>query len=174
MRSDKRKEATLTIGYTPEGKQLQKHFYGKTIAEARKKRDEYKRRLDAGMMAADVTLSEWIDRFCEVYKPKNAKYMLERLRRALGARRVLDISEMDLQRELNGVAHMSSSYIGKYAGLIKRVFMRARTNRIILFDPAENLIIPHARRARTAPLSAGKSTPSWITGSCTTPGAGRC
>lgn len=146
MRSDKRKEATLTIGYTPEGKQLQKHFYGKTIAEARKKRDEYKRRLDAGMMVADITLSEWIDRYREAYKAKDDNCMVERLRRALGTRRVLDISEMDLQRELNSVAHMSQSYIAKYSGLIKRVFMRARTNRIIIFDPAENLIVPAGTR----------------------------
>lgn len=142
MRKDGRKEVTLVIGIKPNGRFIQKHFYGKTISEARRKRDEYKRKMEKGLRGNDITLDEWITRFCEVYAPKNMDFLINRLRRSLGNRKLREIMEMDLQRELNTLHGMSNSMINKYAQIIKRIFMRARTNRMIDFDPAENLILP--------------------------------
>lgn len=142
MRKDGRKEVGMAVGIRPNGKFIIKHFYGKTISEARRKRDEYKRQMEKGLLGNDVTLDEWITRFCEVYEPKDMDYLINRLRRSLGKRKLREIMEMDLQRELNTVRGMSNSTISKYAQIIKRIFMRARTNRLIDFDPAENLLLP--------------------------------
>ena len=143
MRKDGRKEAGLSVGYDENGKQIIKHFYGKTITEARRKRDEYKQKLNEGINnSGDITLNEWISRFCDVYKPKDMDYLINRLSRSLGTRKLQSITEMDLQRELNTIAGMSTSHISKYMQIIKRIFLRARTNRLIVFDPAENLIAP--------------------------------
>lgn len=143
MRKDGRKEAGLSVGYDENGKQIIKHFYGKTITEARRKRDEYKQKLNEGINnSGDITLNEWISRFCDVYKPKDMDYLINRLSRNLGTRKLQSITEMDLQRELNTIAGMSTSHISKYMQIIKRIFLRARTNRLIVFDPAENLIAP--------------------------------
>ena len=115
MRKDGRKEAGLSIGYDENGKQIIKHFYGKTITEARRKRDEYKQKLNDGINnSGDITLNEWISRFCDVYKPKDMDYLINRLSLILGTRKLQSITEMDLQRELNTIAGMSTSHISKY------------------------------------------------------------
>lgn len=146
MRKDKLREVTLTIGHDERGRQIQKHFYGHTLTEAKRKREEYRQQTAQGIDGADITLSQWIDRFCSVYQPKHMDYLINRLRRNLGTRQLRTIAEIDLQKELNSVAGMSASHISKYAQIIKRIFLRARTNRLIVFDPAENLIIPQGTR----------------------------
>lgn len=146
MRKDGLREVTITIGYDANGKQQKKHFYGRTMAEAKRKRDEYKQQALSGVNIESITLSQWIDRFCDVYKPKDMDYLINRLRRSLGTRPLKSIAEIDLQRELNSIAGMSTSHISKYAQIIKRIFLRARTNRLIVFDPAENLILPQGTR----------------------------
>ena len=50
QRKDGRWMCTLMVGYTPAGKRKMKSFYGKTQAEAKKKRNEYLRLKDAGIM----------------------------------------------------------------------------------------------------------------------------
>ena len=129
MRKDGLREVTITIGYDANGKQQKKHFYGKTMAEAKRKRNEYKQQALSGVNIESITLSQWIDRFCDVYKPKDMDYLINRLRRSLGTRPLKSIAEIDLQRELNSIAGMSTSHISKYAQIIKRIFLRARTNR---------------------------------------------
>ena len=86
MRIDGLREVVLKIGYDEKGRQIQKHFYGKTLAEAKRKREEYRQQFMSGVNAADITLSQWIDRFCDVYKPKDMDYLINRLRRSLGTR----------------------------------------------------------------------------------------
>ena len=49
QRKDGRWMCTLMVGYTPAGKRKMKSFYGKTQAEAKKKRNEYLRLKDAAL-----------------------------------------------------------------------------------------------------------------------------
>lgn len=65
-----------------------------------------------------------------------------RLVKKLGKLRVADVTEVDLQNALNELAGMSYSTVDKYRQAMKRVFERARKNKIISENPADSLILP--------------------------------
>lgn len=65
-----------------------------------------------------------------------------RLSEKIGKMRVVDVRETDLQKALNDVSGMSFSTVDKYRQAIKRLFERARKNKIISDNPAEDLILP--------------------------------
>lgn len=61
LRPDKRVQVTLTIGYKADGKPDRKSFYGKTRAEAIRKRDEYKARGGRAFSGNEIAVTEWIE-----------------------------------------------------------------------------------------------------------------
>lgn len=65
-----------------------------------------------------------------------------RLVKKLGKLRVADVTEVDLQKALNELAGMSYSTVDKYRQAMRRVFERARKNKIISENPADGLILP--------------------------------
>ncbi len=77
----------------------------------------------------------------EAYRDADA-IPYKRLARALGSRRMVDIREADLQLELNELAGTSFSNVDKYRQAMKRLFERARRNKIITENPAEYLTMP--------------------------------
>jgi len=139
MRKDGLKEAALHVGYAENGKRIIKHFYGRTKKEAERKRDEYKARLNAGLKTGDCTVSDWIDEYASVYGIDGVEAYCTRLKAAVGKLKIKDVTEKDLQKALNSAAGMSQSYLNKYRQTIKRIFKRARINRLIYQDPAEDL-----------------------------------
>ena len=70
----------------------------------------------------------------------------KRLVKRLGNMRVADVREADLQQALDEVAGMSYSTVDKYRQAIRRVFARARKNRLISDNPAEDLIAPASEK----------------------------
>lgn len=129
-----------------------KSFYGRTRAEAEAKREAYKRDLEDGMEIGkdEITVSEWIDTWYAKYQKKRlnplheAKYYthVKRLKKAIGEKKLKAIREADLQDELYNVANMSYSTIEKYSQVIKAVFLRAKKNKLLRDNPAEDLVIP--------------------------------
>lgn len=147
-------QVSLQIGYKPDGRPDRKYFYGHTRTEAEKKRDEYKARLASGLsLDKDMTVAKWIDIFLVTYRGRvNEAYLkgdaapYNRLAKRLGNMRVADVREADLQRALDEVAGMSYSTVDKYRQAIRRVFERARKNKLISENPAEYLITPVSKK----------------------------
>jgi integrase len=143
-------QVSIQIGYKPDGRPDRKYFYGHSRAEAERKRDEYKARRAAGLrLDKDITVAKWVDIFLATYRGRvNEAYLdgnaapYKRLVKRLGNMRVADVREADLQRALDEVAGMSYSTVDKYRQAIRRVFERARKNKLIPDNPAEDLIAP--------------------------------
>lgn len=144
-------QVSLQVGYKDDGRPDRKYFYGHTRAEAERKRDEYKARLSSGLVLdPDITVAQWVDIFLVTYRTRiNEAYLkgdatpYMRLSERLGKMRVADVRETDLQKALNEVSGMSFSTVDKYRQAIKRLFERARKNKIISDNPAEDLILPN-------------------------------
>lgn len=150
QRKDGMIQLSLQIGRNEDGSPLRKYFYGRTRAEAERKRQEFAEHL-AGDSNIDqnVTVKQWVDVFLSTYRTKvNEAYKqsdaipYKRLARAIGSKRVVDVREADLQRELNELAGTSFSNVDKYRQAMKRLFERARRNKIISENPAEYLTMP--------------------------------
>lgn len=143
-------QRSLQIGYKPDGRPDRKYFYGHTVKEAEEKREAYRKRYQSGVrFAPDITVSEWIEEFKKTYRQNvNEAYLgnddvpYNRLKQRLGRRRMVDITEADLQDALNQVAGMSFSTCNKYKAAINRLFERARKNKIITDNPADDLTLP--------------------------------
>lgn len=148
-RKDKRIQVTYTDGYRPDGKPNRISFYGKTRAEAIRKRDEYKARGGNPLSGDEITVSEWIEQYKSLYRTRvNPAYLhiddvpYNRLSKAIGGMYLSDVRESHLQRALNEVAGKSKSTINTYRQTMKRVFERAKKNQLIDHNPAEDLLAP--------------------------------
>lgn len=143
-------QVSIQIGYKPDGRPDRKYFYGHSRAEAERKRDEFKAALLSGAkFSKDITLAEWVTIFKQTYRTRvNGAYLkmddvpYNRLVKKLGKLRVADVTEVDLQNALNELTGMSYSTVDKYRQAMKRVFERARKNKIISENPADSLILP--------------------------------
>ena len=141
---------TLELPRNPDGTRNRKWFYGKTRADALRQKQEY---LDANKPGAsfdpNITVAQWADVYKATYRTKiNKAYIVNddsqynRLVDRLGKKRIVDIRESDLQNAFNEVADMSFSTVTKYESTLKKVFKKARKNKIIPDDPSEDLIRP--------------------------------
>ncbi len=147
-------QVSIQTGYKPDGRPNRKFFYGHTRAEAERKRDEYKAQLAAGLsLDKNMTVAKWVDIFLATYRGRVNEAYLERdaapykrLAKRLGNMRIADVREADLQQALDEVAGMSYSTVDKYRQAIRRVFERARKNKLIPDNPAEDLIEPASER----------------------------
>lgn len=143
-------QVSLQIGRKPDGKPDRRYFYGKTRAEAEQKRDAFKASLSRGIsIEQSMTVEEWLNTFKATYREgvnkayiTNDNVPYNRLAAAIGKMRIADVRETHLQSALNQTAGMSSSTVTKYLSVIKRVFRKAKNNRIIAENPAEDLERP--------------------------------
>lgn len=143
-------QRSYQIGYKPDGRLDRKYFYGRTAAEADRKRDEYKAQHEAGLSHdPNITVAAWVEIFKNTYRVRVDEAYLQgdatpynRLVEKIGKKRVVDVRESDLQDALNAVSGMSFSTVDKYRQAIKRVFERARKNKLIADNPAEDLVMP--------------------------------
>ncbi|MCR4622631.1 MAG: site-specific integrase [Clostridiales bacterium] len=148
-RADGRIQIPLDIGRDTDGKRLRKYFYGATRAEAEAKKAAYLAQVNGTPYTANLTVSEWVDEYMSAYRTGvNPAYLPQddvpynRLKAALGDRLISSIREIDLQAELNSLAGRSFSSLDKYMQVMKRVFKKARKNKLITDDPAEDLTLP--------------------------------
>ena len=94
-------------------------------------------------------MGEWIEIFKGTYREKvDPAYLhidsvpYNRLSNRIGPMRMIDVTEADLQAALNETRGMSFSTCNTYRQAIRRVFERARKNKIIPDNPAEDLVMP--------------------------------
>lgn len=143
-------QVTLVVGHDENGKFIRKYFYGHTRTEAEAKREEYKaHRASGSSYAQNITVAEWVAEYKRTYRQNvNPAYIgiddvpYNRLVKEMGYKAMTDVTESDLQKALNKVAGMSYSTVDKYRQVIKRLFERARKNKIISENPAADLILP--------------------------------
>ncbi len=140
------------LGRSTEGKRIRKTFYGKTWAEADAKRKAYLETVQEGTPVGSdaLTVSAWCDMWLASYKPDadghtKLSYIayINRLKDDLGETLIKDIRHIHLQASLNKMAGMSKSSISQYRGALQQIFKRARQNKIIRDDPAEDLSSPN-------------------------------
>lgn len=157
QRKDGLVQVTKSFGRLPNGKRDVKVFYGKTMKEAKAKRDEYIKEREEGLVQEDkdITVSEWVDRWKSLYRSnlefsneKNYQSHMKRLkncrigRTTLGDMRMADVREAHLHKALYETEGMSNSTIQKYNMIIKQIFSKARRNKVIRDDPSEDLDLP--------------------------------
>lgn len=153
-RADGLIQRVLEVGRKADGSRDRKYFYGHTVAEAERKRDEYKAHMQSGShYSPDITVGDWVEIFKATYRQNVDAANLarddvpyNRLVQELGYMRMTAVTEADLQASLNRLAGKSFSNCEKYRQAIKRVFLRARKNKIISDNPAEDLILPQYTR----------------------------
>ena len=68
-RKDGRIQVTYTDGYRADGKPNRLSFYGRSRAEAERKRDEYRLRGNQQFLGDEITLAEWIEQYKTIYRP---------------------------------------------------------------------------------------------------------
>lgn len=152
-RKDGRVQVTLTTGMDERGRPIRKSFFGRSRAEACRKRDEYKVKMAIGIVDNRVTVGEWVDTCLRLYRQNvdpayinNDAVPYKRLKKDLGRMMVADVREADLQASLNKMEGMSISSIEKYFYALNLVFGKARANKIIPDNPAEGLTIPRGTK----------------------------
>lgn len=156
-RDDGRYRVTLDLGgEKPGGGRNQKTFYGKTYKEACAKRDAYKALHMRGIdMESKLTVSQWLDEWLAHYKANVCEKTLEsykadanRLKVARAGHRVIgdmllsEVRNAHLQAALDQMRGQSDSGIHKYKLLITQSFKKAKKNRLIPDNPAEDLDTP--------------------------------
>lgn len=157
QRKDGLIQRSLVIGRKQDGKLDRKYFYGKTAKEAEQKKEEFKARMKSGLDVVydDITVSEWIDIWYQTYvlnarrkKPLSASTKagytsrIKQLKNAIGIMKMRDVRERHLQEALYNVNGKSKDAAAKYAGFVRRVFKKAKTNQVIANNPAEALDTP--------------------------------
>lgn len=139
-------QVTLTIGKDGSGKAIRKSFFGRTRAEAVRKREEYKTEYGLGLDMAnrEITLDAWLEKWSATYKvSSDYDPYVNRLRATLGPNQVRSIRPLHLRQTLHDAYEgKSTSSATKYRMIIKQVFSQAKINRIIMTDPSENLKLP--------------------------------
>lgn len=144
-------DVTKWLGAKPGGKRNRKAFYGKTPEEAEAAKKAYLADLESGapLDSHTITVSEWCDRWKNAYKSNvhgtnelSLNVQLNRLKKDLGSLRMRDVRNMHIQGSLNKMTGMSKSAISKYRMVVQQVFKRAHQNKIILDNPALDLLLP--------------------------------
>lgn len=89
-------------------------------------------------------MNDWIARWQEAYSVNVSDYApyINRLKKDLGKKPIRSVSEADLVQSLSAYAGMSSSSALKYRMILKQIFHKAKKNRLIPEDPAEDLPLP--------------------------------
>lgn len=132
--------------FTYEGKRY--YISAKTKEELNKKVKSKKKEV---MNFKVYTFEEWCKVYFETYKYNISnntlynyhlridKYILP----FIGNKRLDKITSIDCQKIINNVSGMSNNYIHKIYHDMKQIFNKAVFNRLILFNPADGIEVPH-------------------------------
>lgn len=131
-----------------------KFFYGKTQSEAIKKRNEYKKDLEAGLRAeaAGVTVQEYAAQWVNIYKAHvaNKTYneyvrFLNRACGVFGSKKIRDVVSSDIKNLYNTRVECSQSENKHFCQTIHGMFEAAVIDRIIPFNPCNGVKPPKGK-----------------------------
>ena len=141
------------VYFTHNGKQYSAR--GKTLKEAHAKAAQMEQELKQGEQTSggNIPVSKWADEWLATYKEHmvgegqyyNYSLYIGIITKAIGAKRVADVTDADLQKILNKRAGYSKSDVKRLRMTVKAIFSQARKSRMIVFDPSENLVMPSAK-----------------------------
>ena len=129
-------------------------FYGKTPTEAKRKRQEYVRKLDQGINPdlSDTPFLEyalgWRQAFRSECNPKMQRQyenMIIYAAETLNKQYIRQIVATDIKRLYNTLNGKSQSYIDKFRTTIRGIFKSAVQDGIILRNPTEDIKPPKAK-----------------------------
>ncbi len=132
-----------------------KQFYGKTKAEAEKKRDEYIASEKVGLNhdLAEVPFLEYALNWISVYRtacgaPQQKQYasMMEFVAKQLKSKSMKDITVTELQAVVNQLTAYSSSYVSKFMTTLRGVFRTATAEGAVLRNPMELVKRPKCKK----------------------------
>lgn len=158
---------------------------GKTEREAADKLAELRASLRRGerTVGADSTVDRWFEEWYALYKcdagitDKSRKMYREKydlyISPRIGVMKLKDVREVHLQRILNSQRGRSFSLLSKLRLVLRAIFSRAHSTRLIPFDPSCNLSLPDCTKGthrsiteeeRLAILTVAGSHPSglWV------------
>ena len=132
------------------GVSKKKSFYGKTQSEANAKKKAFEQELAVGLKADDKTgFSAYADHWLKTYKSDlrpgtraTYEHDVKLMKEAFGGKKLKEISLSDVQAWLNTRSGLSASAIKKSAMTARALFESARQDRLILFNPCDQLSIP--------------------------------
>lgn len=138
QRLEKRKDGRFVCRYDD------KYFYGKTQAEATRKRDAYISELESGYSpeSETTTFAEYSQTWLETYRgdcikrskdqyESFIKYCIDHLRK----KRMRDITATDIQKLYNSLTGYSESYIHKFATTVRGIFKAAMEDGVVIRNP---------------------------------------
>ncbi len=140
---------------------------GKTLKDAHAKAARKKLALETGEIgiSGNMTVARWAEEWLETYKEhsvgegqyRNYKsHIYSVIIPAIGAKKLRDVKDVDLQKILNSRAGTSGSDLSKLRMTLKALFKRARISRLIAYDPAEELELPTAKNGTHRSITASE------------------
>ena len=143
-------------GYKPDGRRCLKSFYGRTKTEAQKKKNEYLRAKEMGLLVdAEYLFPEWADMWYENHKDnvkpttqENYKYTLRILKDGFARRKLKDVKAYDIEQFLKKLKRdgRSDSCLAQCRGMLYQIFNKAEANDLITKNP-----VRFAERMRKGP-----------------------
>ena len=132
----------------------EKNFTGRTLSEAKAKRDLYLREKEEAALAVPevvtsgppkMTVADWSDQWYMAYfkgselSEYNAKSILKKIKEStLGGMHVEDVTQIDVQRFANATIH-SQSYTKKIRDILNRIMNAAIDNKMIQMNPCDRV-----------------------------------
>ncbi|MDO4175379.1 MAG: hypothetical protein Q4D42_11510 [Eubacteriales bacterium] len=160
QRPDGTFEYKATVGKDFSGKRIQKSFYGSTLAEAKKKAEQYKLNkaitatLGAPVTPSDITFEEWAKKWLTTYKKPfvstqtyetTYRYIVERfLLPFFGSVNLSDIRSIDVQNFFTNQTAFSLSTQKKMLNSMHAIFDTAIDNDLIYKNPCKNIKLSSA------------------------------
>ena len=143
----------LSLGYDNNGFPVRKTFYGKTRDAARRKGQDYKKKLeDADMTTSpDIKLKKWAQIWLKTYKLgtiKQTSYhqlelLVDKIPEHIKNKKVSDVSLSELQAFINEISLIKSkSYTDKMKVTLRSIFTEAQDNGFCVRNPARRLKSP--------------------------------
>ena len=155
MENEKNGPVTIygSYGRDANGRRIRKKFTGATEGEALVKKAAYEQERALGIpdFSERITVSEWVEMWKTTYKSglkgtnkQTYDSAITRLISDVGSMRMATVRNIHLQNSLMKMAGMSESAAIKYRMVLQQIFKKARQNKIVRDDPAEELELPDA------------------------------
>jgi integrase len=146
--NQKLKEVKAYLGRDMNGERVQKSFYGKSLAEAHEKAEEYKQQLKRSeVVDKSIVFADWVERWIKTYKEKNIKsstyaikyesFLETHIKPHFKQVKVANIGQIDIQNFINSKAKFTKETQKRYIGILKAIFESAIKKNIIYKNPVK-------------------------------------
>lgn len=163
-RKDGRYSASITVGYTPDGKQKRKYVYGNSQREVNNKLAELRLKLSKGIPIdeTDLTLSSWSETWYSGYKTDVSINTLKMYRSILDNHIIPELGHMKLKQiKSHHVQTLINEKSKKYKKhtldiirvTLKQIFDKAIQNELIFKNPTDNISIPDTGKTERRALT---------------------